>query len=194
MDNNDLVIKITEAFRGNAYPGDSSIVYDNTGFHLECIEVRDAFKGHTWQKIPNDILSAERTGLSFMSKEGFKYYLPAFMSSLLQDRSVVDDGIGMVLLMLKLPTEIDIAMVAERINRFGVADKLPDVDLNEVLQNQLIHTNSEVKEFIARSSQFTKMQGETIYEFLCKVRDEFDDEFLSIEADLAIQRYWFQFA
>lgn len=194
MPHSELLAQINAAFKDEPYPGDSNIVYDNTGFHLECIEIRDAFKGHLWQTVPDDVLSTERTGLSFMSKEGFRYYLPAFMCSLLRDISIIDDGISMVVLMLKLPTEIDIAVVAENIQRFEVADKLPDVDLNEVLQNQLIHTNSRVNSFIARANQFTKAQGQTIHHFLICVRDEFNDDFLTAEAHLAIQRYWFQFS
>ena len=194
MNQSELIAEITAAFKDEAYPGDSNIVYDNTGFHLECIEIRDAFKGHWWQEVPDEVLSTEQTGLSFMSKEGFKYYLPAFMCSLLRDSSIVDDGIGMVVRLLKLPTEIDIAVVADKIQRFEVAGQLPDVDLNEVLQNQLQQTNSGVNTFIARASQFTPVQGRAIYHFLIHTCDEFGDEFLSAEADLAIQRYWFQFA
>ena len=194
MNQAELIVEITTAFKNESYPSDLGIVYDNTGFHLECIEVREAFKGHTWQDVPNSVLSAEQTGLSFMSKEGFKYYLPAFMCSLLRDSSVVDDGIGMIVLLLKLPTEIDIAIVAEQIQRYQVASKLPDVDLNEVLQNQLTQTNTSINTFIARASQFTQAQGKAICHFLIYVRDKFGDEFLSNEADLAIQRYWFQFA
>lgn len=189
-----LIAEITAAFKEEPYPGDSSIVYDNSGFHLECIEVRDAFKGHSWQELPDDVLSAERTGLSFMSREGFKYYLPAFMCSLIRDSSVVDDGISMIIQLLRLPTEIDIALMADKIQRYDVASKLPDVDLNEVLQNQLTHTNKSVNTFIARAIQFTTAQGRAIYHFLVYTRDEYGDEFLSGEAGLAIERYWFQFA
>lgn len=189
-----VVAEITAAFQDELYPGDANIVYDNMGFHLECIEVRDAFKGHRWQEVPDDVLSTERTGFSFMSKEGFKYYLPAFMCSLLKDSSVVNEGIRMVLLMLKLPTEIDSAVIAEQIQRFEGEGKLPDVDLNEVFQNQLAHTNTEINAFIARASQFSRVQGRAIHHFLAYTRDEYGDEFLSAEADLAIQRYWFQFA
>ena len=194
MNQTELIAEITASFKDELYPGDSSIVYDNSGFHLECIEIRDAFKGHTWQGVPDSVLSTEQTGLSFMSKEGFKYYLPAFMCSLLRDSSVVDDGIGMVVLLLKLQTEIDIAVVAEKIQRYEVGGKLPDVDLNEILQNQLAHTNAGINTFIARANQFTQAQGRAIYHFLTHTRDESGDEFLSNEADLAIQRYWFQFA
>ncbi|WP_310392381.1 DUF6714 family protein [Hymenobacter sp.] len=193
MNHPELVAEITAAFQDEPYPGDLNIVYDNSGFHLECIEIREAFKGHLWQEVPDDVLSAERTGLSFMSKEGFKYYLPAFMCSLLRDSSVVEEGISMVVQLLTLPTEIDIAVMAEKIQRYEVASKLPDVDLNEVLQNQLNYTNKSINTFIARAIQFTPAQGRAIYHFLVYARDEAGDEFLSTEADLAIQRYWFQF-
>ncbi len=194
MTKSELITEITTAFKEEPYPGDSNIVYDNTGFHLECIEVRDAFIGHTWQNIPDDSLSAEQTGLSFMSKEGFKYYLPAFMCAWLKDSGVIDDGLGMIVQLLKLPTEIDIAVVADQIQRYEVAKQLPDVDLNEVLQNQLAQTNAGVNTFIARASQFTRTQGQAMLHFLTYVHDESGDDFLSNEAALAIQRYWFQFA
>ena len=194
MNHPELTAEITTAFQGEQYPGDSNIVYDNSGFHLECIEIREAFKGHLWQEVPDDVLSAERTGLSFMSKVGFRYYLPAFMCSLLRDSSVIEEGISMVVQLLRLPTEIDIAVMAEKIQRYDVASKLPDVDLNEVLQNQLTYANKSVNTFIARAIQFTPAQGQAIYHFLVYVRDESGDESLSTEANLAIQRYWFQFA
>ncbi|WP_046246974.1 DUF6714 family protein [Hymenobacter terrenus] len=194
MNPTELIAEITAAFKDEPYPGDDNIVYDNTGVHLECIEIRDAFKGHLWHQVPDDVLSTKRTGLSFMSKEGFKYYLPTFMCSLLRDSSVVDEGISMVVLLLKLPTEVDIAVVAEKIQRFDVGDKLPAIELNEFLQNQLARTNTEINSFIDKARQFTQAQGQAIYHFLIHTRDEWGDAFLSNEADLAIQRYWFQFA
>lgn len=194
MNHSELIREIISAFQDEPYPGDLNIVYDNSGFHLECIEIREAFKGHLWQEVPDDVLSAERTGLSFMSKEGFKYYLPTFMCSLLRDSSVIEEGISMVVQLLRLPTEIDIALMAEKIQRYDVASKLPDVDLNEVLQNQLTYSNKSVNTFIARAIQFARAQGQAIYHFLLYVRDEVGDDSLSMEAELAIQRYWFQFA
>lgn len=194
MTQSELIAEITAAFKDEPYPGDANIVYDNSGFHLECLEVRDAFMGNLWQGITDAILSAERTGLAFMSKQGFKYYLPAFMCFALRDVEALDEGLGMMLLLLKLPTEIDIAVVADAIHRHEVASKLPDVDLNEVLQNQLAHTNAEINSFIARATQFTRAQGRAIYHFLVYMRDEHSELFLNNEPDLAVQRYWFQFA
>jgi hypothetical protein len=194
MSQQELIEKITAAFENEPYPGDSAIVYDNSGFHLECIEIRDAFAGYSWQEVPDSVLQTEPTALSFMSIKGFKYYLPTFMCSLLRDESVLGDDIGMVVSLLKLPTEIDVAVLADQIQQGGVADKLPDVDLNEVLQNQLIQTNAGVNNFIARATEFTKAQGKVIYHFLTYLRDKPGDDFSSTSADLAIQRYWFLFA
>lgn len=194
MNPSELIAEITAAFKDEPYPGDATIVYDKTGFHSECIKIRDAFKGHRWQEVPDHVLSTERTALSFMRPAGFKYYLPAFMHSWLRDSTVVADGVSIVVRMLKLPTEVDSAMVAEQIQRYEGAGELPDVDLNEVLQKELGHTNTRINAFIALASQFTRAQGRAIHHFLIHTRDECGDEFLSNEAELAIQRYWFQFA
>lgn len=197
MNPSELIEEITAAFQQEPYPGDENIVYDNTGTHLECEETREAFKGHRWQQVPDEVLSMENTGLSCMSKQGFKYYLPAFMCSLLRDRTIVGDGIDVMIILLKLPTEIDIAVVAEQLQRFAVPSKVPTALLNDVLQNQLAQTNDSINEFIARASQFTQAQGRAICHFLTYIRSEFngeDDAFLNSEVGLAIRRYWFQFA
>ncbi|RZJ89660.1 MAG: hypothetical protein EOO60_09780 [Hymenobacter sp.] len=69
-----------------------------------------------------------------------------------------------------------------------------DVDLNEVLQNQLSQTNNSINALVSRASKFTRVQARAIYYFLLYTRAESGDDFLSNEANLAIQRYWFQFA
>lgn len=192
-----LIEEITAAFQQEPYPGDENIVYDNTGTHSECEETREAFKGHRWQQVPDEVLSPENSGLSCMSEQGFKYYLPAFMCSLLRDRTIVGDGIDVMIILLKLPTEIDIAVVAEQLQRHAVPSKVPTALLNDVLQNQLAQTNDSINEFIARASQFTQAQGRAVFHFLTYIRDEFngeDDAFLNSEVGLAIRRYWFQFA
>ncbi|HLO85402.1 MAG TPA: hypothetical protein VK203_10375 [Nostocaceae cyanobacterium] len=37
--------KITSSFQSIPYPGDLHIVYDNSSYHLECMEVRETFAG-----------------------------------------------------------------------------------------------------------------------------------------------------
>lgn len=194
MNPSELIAEITAAFKDEPYPGDANIVCDNPDVHLACIDVWNAFKGHRWQEVPDDVLSTERAGLSCMSKEGFQYYLPAFLCSLLKNSSVVTEGLGMVVLLLNLPAELDPAVLAERIQRFEADGKPPGVGLHEVLQQQLVHTNTEINAFIARASQFTPAQGQAVQHFLAYSRDGCGDEFLSTQADLAIHRYWFQFA
>lgn len=69
----ELINEIKATFENEPYPGDLNIVYDNSGFHLECIEIREAFAGYAWQEVPDNVLLAEQTALSFMSQKGFKY-------------------------------------------------------------------------------------------------------------------------
>lgn len=194
MTHPELIAEITAAFQAEPYPGDAHIVDDNSGLRPEGGDIRNVFRGHPWQAVPDEVLATQRASLSGMSKAGFKYYLPAFMCSLLRNSRVVDDSAGTILSLLKLPTEVDTTAVTEKIQRYEVAGKLPDAELEEFLQSQLAHTNKAINAFIARAAQFTQAQGRAICHFLSYVRDEANGKPSSREADLAIQRYWFQFA
>jgi hypothetical protein len=193
LNQNQLVVEVTAAFKDELYPGDLSIVYDSSGLHLACIEIREAFKGHLWQDVPEDVLSTKQTGLSFMSKEGFKYYLPAFICSVIQNRSVVADGLNVMLMLLKLPTEIDTLIVEQSIELFKTPSNALNIALGDFLQKQLVSTNERLNNFFVRVSQFDEPQRQAICHFLVYVRDEHNEPSLKQEADLAIQRYWFQF-
>lgn len=193
MTHPELIAEITAAFQAEPYPGDANIVSDNSGSHPD-LEVRDAFRGHRWQAVPDEVLATKRASLSLMSKAGFKYYLPAFLCSPLRDGGDVANGMSTLLSLLKLPTEVDRAVVAEKIQRYEVAGKLPQAELEEFLQSQLTHTNKAINAFIDRAAQFTQAQGRAICHFLIYARDELSDGVLSAEASLAVQRYWFQFA
>lgn len=194
MTHPELIAEITAAFQAEPYPGDASILSDNSGSRPECLEVLDAFRGHRWQAVPGEVLATQRASLSCMSKAGFKYYLPAFLCAPLRDGEVVADGMSTLLSLLKLPTEVDSAVVAEKIQHYEVAGKLPDDESEEFLQSQLAHTNKAINTFIDRAAQLTQAQGRAVYHFLVYARQELKDELLRAEAGLAIQRYWFQFA
>ena len=194
MTNLALIAEITAAFQSEPPPGDATGVGDNSDAQPEGREVRDTFRGHRWQAVPDEVLEKAQASLPLMSNVGFKYYLPAFMCSLLRDSRIVAEGIHRLLSLLKLPTEVDSAAVAEKIQRYELAGQLPDDELEEFLQSQLTHTNKAINTFIARVAQLTPAQGRAIYHFLTYARDESAVPLWRSEADLAIQRYWFRFA
>jgi isopenicillin N synthase-like dioxygenase len=95
--------------------------------------------------------------------------------------------------LLKLPTEIDTLIVEQSIELFKTPSNALNIALGDFLQKQLVSTNERLNNFFVRVSQFDEPQRQAICHFLVYVRDEHNEPSLKQEADLAIQRYWFQF-
>src|SRR5215212_2521611 len=87
LDPATLCLRIDESFGGMPYPGDARIVLDNSGYHLECEEIKSALRGNHWRNVSFETLDQLRSALAFLSPEGYRFYLPAFMIS-----SIVDFG------------------------------------------------------------------------------------------------------
>ncbi|GAA4041175.1 hypothetical protein GCM10022409_28980 [Hymenobacter glaciei] len=194
MNFNDIVDNLVRSFDHEPHPGEANIVYDNSGYHLEAQAIRQAFTPFTWQAMPPELLHEEQSCLGFLSRAGFKYYLPAFMRLALTDYHRADMIPDNLVFSLTLPIEADIIASAIDIKRDQMDEKMPGVDWNDILQSQLQSLNQSVHEFIARAALFNSDQGRVIYQFLAHLRDEHSDDFLNQEPAVAIQRYWFQFA
>lgn len=193
MEKEELIIIIKSAFSNEEYPGDMNIVYDNSGKHLECTEIREIFKGKTWQSLPGNFIFEQRFSLPFFSKEGFKYYLPAFMIYAIKDFYGSDTLPDSIISNLTLPIEIDVVIMANAIKKYKIDAQMSDLDFNEILQNQLRVKNAEVKNFIEKAILFSKDQANSILLFLEYMKANYKDEFLNSEPGIAIDRYWFQF-
>jgi len=194
MNATDVLAEITQAFQEEPYPGELNIVYDNSGYHLECIQIRELFKPYTWQQVPQQVLVEESTGIAFMSESGFQYYLPAYLCFILSDYAEGHASVGMIVRLLTLPAEIDVALLATTIRKHQLATKLPGVDFHEYIQNRFAHFQQEVRGFISRVGQFSPAQGSAILHFLEYVQEAYREEFLYDEPAIAIERYWFQFS
>ena len=73
--------QVKSAFAEVPYPGDKNIVQ---GSSLEAKEIEKFFKGKRWEDITLESLKSNppmdpSAGLSFMTKEAFQYYLPAYL-------------------------------------------------------------------------------------------------------------------
>lgn len=99
-----LVKNINESFSDAEYPGDDNIVYDNTGYHLECNEVADAFRGKKWNEVPLEVLRYNHEGLFFFTAQGYRYYLPAYLRAAVQSYKVASNILGTVVFSLTPPT------------------------------------------------------------------------------------------
>ena len=77
----DLEREIREAFASRSYPGDDRIVHRQPGCRgSEAEETWERFRGRDWRQIVAAGRELDlRDDVSFLSPEGFIYYLPAFL-------------------------------------------------------------------------------------------------------------------
>jgi hypothetical protein len=80
-----LLQDLDEAFGDLPIPPEDEIVYDNSGYHLECNQIRLKFRGRHWRDLPVGVLSGEADSIVFFTPEAFRFYLPAFIRSCLLD-------------------------------------------------------------------------------------------------------------
>jgi uncharacterized protein DUF6714 len=98
-----LIRQIDEAFGNLVVPPEDRLVYDNSGYHLECNEIRSKFRGRHWQDLSVGDLLQEPDALSFFTNEAFRYFLPAFIKASLLDPERADRLPNAVLLSLARP-------------------------------------------------------------------------------------------
>lgn len=192
MDSNIVLDSLLQSFGNEPYPGDDQIMENNSD--LESIGIRDSLKQYTWQTITPELMQYEQYCLPFLSKIGFKYYLPAFMRFAITDFHGADMIPDNIILRLRLPIEADVITSAIEIRELKMDENMPSIDWNEILQSRLKSIESSIHNFIAKASLFNTEQSRAIYQFLVYMRDVQGAEFFNDEPDVAIQRYWFQFA
>lgn len=190
-----LLEEIRAAFQNEPHPSDLDIVTNNTpDYDLESLQIRDTFKVHTWQSLPDELMQYEQGGYVFMTKKGFNYYLPAYLCFTVRDYSGADSIPDNLIVSMTLPAEIDVIISMFNTKRYQMNEYLPKIDWDETHQRQLRDMNQSVHGFIDRYGQFNAAQGRAIYHFLVFMRDEYGKDFFNNEPQVAIERYWFQFA
>ncbi len=193
MNKEELTAEIRKAFANDTYPDDLHIVYDNSGTHSECEEVREAFKGKSWQSLDDNFLVDQRRSISCFSSEGLHCYLPAFLILAINKFDESDDLPFNLISKLTLPTEMDIAIMANAIKSTKLDEQMPNVNFEEILQNQLQYADQDVHNFIANFSLFTSDQGIAVKHYLDFMQREHSEELSHLKPTIAIERYWFQF-
>jgi hypothetical protein len=82
LDRQQTLSTIREAFSQVDRPAPKAAVYDLR--QMDCSEMMSAFGRFDWWDIPQEALMAHRDAIHMLSPEGYRYYLPAFMSAVLQ--------------------------------------------------------------------------------------------------------------
>jgi uncharacterized protein DUF6714 len=153
--------EIEAAFTDVPYPGDDRIAYSNIDF--DGSRLAAAFKGKHWKELtPHDLHWNEMT---FLSREGFQYYLPAYLFASLEGNN------GTLYEDIRPLTVYGLRLIDE------------DTPQNRRLRE------SQLKEF----EVFTPAQKRAIRAFLEYARDEWTDEFPDGDAPKqALDHYWGQ--
>ena len=107
LDRNQLRRMIADAFAGTAYPGDAHIA-QNLECCDECRYTDDFFRGQGWQELAQggERLPTGWGGLSFLTPEAWRFYLPAYLLAVLrdgQDDDAARDAAGSVMYLLTPP-------------------------------------------------------------------------------------------
>lgn len=74
-----LLEGLEAAFGGLPIPADEHLVLDNSGYHLECNQVKAKFRGRHWRDLSLADLEGEADSLAFFTPEGFRFFLPAYV-------------------------------------------------------------------------------------------------------------------
>ena len=192
MDKQALTQAICHAFSAGSYPGDTNLVYNNSDEHWDCKATREAFKGKQWQELDNDFIFNERDRIFFLSKEGFRYYLPAFLIALVNNFYEMDTLCDIITGKLTLPAEIDIMIMSHELHKYQMKGQQHQLQLDLFLQKQFEETNNDIQHYIDYMSLFSKKQGYAIRCFLEYMNDNYRDD-LAYDPGIALKRYWFQF-
>lgn len=81
----EVLGQLDDAFGDEPLPSEDRLVYDNSGYHLECNQVRARFRGRHWRNLRIEDLEGEGDALSFFTPEAFRFFLPAFIRISLLD-------------------------------------------------------------------------------------------------------------
>ena len=176
LDPSDLRLRIDEAFGGMPYPGDEHIVTHNGGDDRcgDCEDIKNALKGRHWRDLSFESLDHLREALTFLSPEGFRFYLPAFMIILIMDYYRADITSIVVIGRLTLPCASD--SKGTNAQRFA----------------EYYRSGEAEHWFFERVSGFNEAQSKVIRQFLEYMRDAHSED-ESEDAERAIERYWHLF-
>lgn len=191
MINSSIVLdKLTSSFQTLPYPGDLNLVYDNTGYDLECVDIQQAFAGKHWSELSQETLIRESSALAFLTPEAFRFYLPAYLSNVVREFDESDALPESSVYYLTLPVEADSLINLSCIQQQPNEIKL---EVSQFLIEELSRSNQKVHQFMERMSGFNQQQGQAIRYYLEYLKAEKNDYFFSKEPEIAIERYWFIF-
>lgn len=188
-----LVLHINESFGAGVYPGDDKIVRDNTGSDLESTRIRETLRGYHWRDVAFDVLERLRFALPFLSTEGYRFYLPAYMVMPVIDFERAGVIADEVVRSLTPPRPSDVDRMRDVAAQHPEGQPLGAGEWDEILDmasNAYASGGPAEATFLERVSGFTTAQRKVIREFLQFMQEAHGDDFPGGEPGQALRRYW----
>jgi hypothetical protein len=188
-----LLRRIELSFGASIYPGDGNIVRAEGQLDVESARIREALKGRHWRDVSFELLQQLARSLPFLSAEGYRFYLPAFMMISIVDFARAGVIADEILLSLTPPQASDVDRIRElaalhpELQPFGErewAELLATLDASHHPEGLLEAI------FLERAVGFGVAQADVIREFLEYLRDVHGDAFPEREPERALERYW----
>lgn len=85
-----LLERLEAAFGELPMPEDDHLVFDDSGYHLECNQVKAKFRGRHWRSLSPTDLQGEADSLAFFTPEAFRFFLPAYVRASVLDYERAD--------------------------------------------------------------------------------------------------------
>jgi hypothetical protein len=103
----DLVAFIKDAFSEAELPGDYLLFADDDCNDLERENVHREFAGKHWQDVPFETLRREYSALTFFAPDGFRFFMPAFLTASVARYDDSDMIPGSIVSLLSVPPTDD---------------------------------------------------------------------------------------
>jgi hypothetical protein len=186
-----LVREIREAFAETPYPGDNNLSGSKQGD--EPAECALEFRGVNWKTVHPRLLASNYTSLSFLTAEGFRYFLPAYMIAELTDTGIESnaDPIFHITHGFAQKSQNVASRLLEHIDT--TAHMFEGMSREHVVamlraQEQKQKQTDWFAYCAERMSGFTRPERKAIIHYLTYVAEE--DEYEAAKIHEAIERYW----
>jgi uncharacterized protein DUF6714 len=187
-----LLRHMEEGFGGLPYPGDENIVASRDG-SADAERLWKALKGLHWRDVPFEVLEGARWSVSSLSPEGFRFYLPAYMTFSILDPSRADVIPGCLVQALTAPDASDIDKMGKGMLLLPPMYRRPEQEEWMLRTMERLYASGEWERFFfERLSLFDRAQSRVIREFLEYIENT-SEGYYGEDVATAIARYWYQF-
>jgi hypothetical protein len=100
-----LLEGLDAAFGGLPVPDDENLVLDNSGYDLECNQIKAQFRQRQWRSLSPVDLEGKADSLALFTPEAFRFFLPAYVRATLLDYERADLIPMVVVAALARPTD-----------------------------------------------------------------------------------------